>query len=240
MENQNEKDDGVRFELDGVLYADMDSAIEAAKPALRSTAEEYFRAQGQPGSLAEFGVRIFNAVEPPGAVVIEAAATVTDASGKKEPLSCLGSECKFIREVDPFSPTYGKYVPKTWSRKLIGEWLRFDKYASFDHYDRTTPEEVHYCCIACWIEPCLDAQYFFPESPHAPFERLVAEINRQWKEAKTDLERNQAAEYLLCAQDLELVTSFHEILHHFQEVAARAEELARIREAAKGQGNTGQ
>ena len=235
MKSKTEENNGVLFELDGVLYPDTASAIEAAMPALRAVGEAYFRAQNPPGSITEFGVRTFEAIEPPGAVVLEATATVIDATGKKEPWSCLGSECKFIRVVDPSSPTYGKYVAKTWSRKLIGEWLRFDKYASCDHYDRTTPEEVHYCCMACWIGPCLEALDHFREDPHAPFEDFAAEINRRWKQAKTELDRNQAAEYLLCAQDLGLVTTFHEILFRCPEVAVRAEELAQIRELANGE-----
>jgi hypothetical protein len=227
---------GVLFELDGILYPDMNSAIAAAMPALSAAGEAHFRAQNLPGSIAEFGVRTFEAVEPPGAVVLEATAFVTDATGKKEPWSCKGAGCKFIRVVEPSSPTYGKHVPQPWSRMALEKWLKFNEWADYDEFGRATAEEIHCCKVACWINPCTEEQTFLMKDPREPFESLVAEINRQWKEAKTELKRDRAAEYLLCALDLGLVTSFHEILHQLPEAAARAGELARIREIASGHG----
>lgn len=227
MENQNEKDDGVRFELDGVLFKDLEAAIAVAKETIQKNALRQSLRPEQESRIISTGFEVENAYAPPGCIQVVGVTTVREDDGEEYRVLDCGTE-HTIRRVYPNSPTYGKYIAQFWTMENLHDWYRFNKYLQNDSV--ITEEEAFLGHLAC-----LMSLYVSREVPMSSF---FDEVNRMWVEAKNEQDRNEAAESLLCAQDLGLVTSFHEFIHRCPEAAARAEELAEIREADRSTAST--
>lgn len=63
---------------------------------------------------------------------------------------------------------------------------------------------------------------------------LIRDLAMRWKNTATDHERSEVAEILLCAWDIGLPITLHDVLHLCPELAEQAEELQRTREIAVG------
>jgi hypothetical protein len=221
MKNQKEREKDVRFELDGVLFKDLQSAIASAKESIRKNALSRSQHPEQGFEIISTEFEVNNAYAPPGSIQVVGITMIRRGGGPEDRLWDDGTECT-IRRVRPNSPTYGKYVAQFWTMENLHAWYRFNKY--LQNGDVITEEEAFFGHLAFLMSLYL--------SGREPISSFFDEVNRMWGEAKNELERNQTAEALLCAQDLGLL-SFHDRLSACTKLALRAEELARIRDEAR-------
>lgn len=222
MKNKNDKMDEIWFELNGVLFPDMDSAIAAAKESILQKLSAVYPPAGYRMVTTDF--EIHGAIEPVGCKTVVSTCLVSKENG--ELVRPCGEDLFLsIKQVRPDSPLFGKYVAQFWNREDLSWWCTFDKYQTADAV--TTYEEIFYGNMAVTIADYLSGRKSISE--------LSEELGCEWRVVTDELRRNQIAETFLCAQDLGLLSgfSYHELLEQFPDIVLRAQELALIRDEAR-------
>ena len=208
-----------RFELNGYLFADREAAVSAAKLRIKNHTESHYRQSGDSSGIPVHIYDRFLAEEPPGTIIIEARLPNRSRDESRK-AGYLFTE--FIREVDPTSPAFGKYVAWKWTLQEVVRWQTFAACPDED-FSRFSPEETQYADVACTI-----GMYF---EPPRTVSQLSTDLARRWDEASDEEERNLTAEILLCAKDIGIKIHFK--TNRCPGLEVRAAELARIRDEAE-------
>ncbi len=209
----------VRFELNGYLFADRESAVTAAKLRIKSQTEAHSRQNGDSSGIPVLVYDRFLAEEPPGTIIVEAR---LPNRSRQESRKAGYLFTEFIREVDPTSPAFGKYVAWKWTLQEVVRWQTFAACPEED-FSRFSPEEAQYADVACTIGMYLE--------PPRTVSQLSNDLARRWDEASDEEERNLTAEILLCARDIGIKLHLPNAQGLGLEV--RAAELARVRKEAE-------
>jgi hypothetical protein len=209
----------IRFELNGYLFADREAAVSAAKLRIEEQTEAHYHQSGDSSAMPVLVYDRFLAEEPPGTVIIEAR---LPNRSREESRKAGYLFTEFIREVDPTSPTFGKYVAWKWTMQEVERWQYFAACPDED-FSRFSPEEIQYADVACTI-----GMYFVQSRTVS---QLSNDLARRWDEAFDEEERNLTAEILLCARDIGIKVHFKKAQGLGLEV--RAAELARVRKEAE-------